>query len=276
MAALTEAISVAPLVRDCRQRLIRGLASAPQRDRLIPYFERGKMLRAELAFLSAGAVGGEPTDAMGGAVAIELLHGASLIHDDIIDEGSERRGLPAFHREVGQSVAIAVGDYLVLHAFAALADAGHSLPADRVLQAVASLATRGKECCRGEIVEIDSGAPAQSAEAYAALTRDKTGSLFAAAAGIAAILAGGTRAEFEALNAVGLAVGVAHQINDDIEDGPDTLHGNSLDRIFDLRRTQLEVAQRAVGLLRPSRYAAALSDFVTRRGAGAVVGLRRS
>jgi geranylgeranyl diphosphate synthase type I len=266
MATHVPSSCVESLVRDCRRRLLSGLGAAPHGDRLVPYFARGKMLRAELALLAAGAVAGTPSHGMGGAIAIEILHGASLIHDDIIDEASERRGLPALHCQVGTSVAIAVGDYLVLHAFAALGGACRNQPSDRVVRALETLACWGKECCRGEVLELRAGGASQSREAYDALTRGKTGSLFAAAATLGGLLAGGTPAEISALGALGLSVGAAYQIDDDLADDPEI----SPALVLDVRSSHLAAARNALATLRPSMYADALQEFIVRRPGEAV------
>jgi len=280
MATLVHSSCVESLVRDCRRRLLTGLGAAPHGDRLVPYFTRGKMLRAELAFLAAGAVAGTPSHGMGGAIAIELLHGASLIHDDIIDEASERRGLPAFQCQVGRNVAIAVGDYLVLHAFAALGDACRDQPSDRVARALAALAHWGRECCRGEVQELRAGRVAAPWESYDALARRKTGSLFAAAATLGALLAGGTQADVDALATLGLSVGAAYQIEDDLADVPDlasvfepaTLSDGDVRTVLrTMQQSHVDAARNAAATLPPSTYADALMEFIVRHDGRALV-----
>ena len=108
------------------------LSDAPASEVLQQYFGRGKMLRAFLVFASAAAVGGDPAHAVAAAQAIELLHGASLFHDDIIDRASERRGMASLHERLGIGPALVVGDDLLLLAFATLGEARAHHPASRV------------------------------------------------------------------------------------------------------------------------------------------------
>src|SRR5712692_2305992 len=110
----------------CRAAVIRDLSMAPCYDQVLCYVTRGKMLRPLLVFMAASAVGGEPTTAMCGARAIELLHTASLVHDDMIDGAVERRGLPALHLQLGFERALVVGDYLILRSLTLVAQANGS------------------------------------------------------------------------------------------------------------------------------------------------------
>ena len=244
------------LLTMCRRDLLAGLARAPEAVAVTRYFERGKMLRARLAFLSAAAVGGDPSDAMAGAVAIELLHGASLVHDDIIDGSPERRGLPALHRELGVGRAIAIGDYLILHALSELARC-HDVADDRRARAMEALVHWGKECCRGEISELGT-----ASAAYEHVARRKTGSLFAAAATLGAILAGASRDQIDTLAAFGLSVGVAYQVSDDLVDEPGvgTVAGRGL--LHDAVQSHLREAQHQLLKLPPSPHAEELADLI--------------
>src|SRR5262245_31610842 len=108
----------APYLAECRAAISSDLANAPQGRILSEYFERGKMLRPLLVFLSASVVGGDPALAIPAAQALEMLHGASLIHDDIIDSAKERRGRPPLHKAIGVGPAGGLGDFLILTAYA--------------------------------------------------------------------------------------------------------------------------------------------------------------
>src|ERR1041385_1144469 len=209
-----EVIEVDPLVDACRHRLIDGLRQAPMSVALIRYFEGGKMLRARLVFTAASAVGGDPSLGIAAAEAIELLHGASLVHDDIIDEASERRGVPALHIQLGIGTALALGDYLLLRAFAVMVNAGPA--GSQVIELLITLSSYGQDCCVGQIAELGGAGNIESEEEYFAMVRAKTGSLFAAAATAGAIVGGGTRPEIEALQAFGFSLGVSFQIYDDM------------------------------------------------------------
>ena len=179
------------------------------------FLERGKLLRARLVFVAGIACHGEPRSLLRSAVAVELLHAASLLHDDLIDGEPERRGLPALHATAGASTAVVVGDYLVVRAFAALSEPGaeNSFPT-----AVATLADAGLRCCRGELAEISDCARTATAE-YIDLARAKTGSLFAAATRLGAIAGGAPRAAVAEFGSFGEWFGVAYQASDDLADG---------------------------------------------------------
>ena len=78
------------------------------------------MFRALLTFVAASAIGIEPNKMITMASVLELLHGASLIHDDIVDEAAERHSRPALHLQIGLGPALILGDYLILRAFTVL------------------------------------------------------------------------------------------------------------------------------------------------------------
>lgn len=87
----------------CRDRIIADLQKSPRNAVLTGYFQEGKWFRALLSVVAASAMGIEPHKMVPMASALELLHGASLIHDDIVDEAAERRSLPALHVRIGRS-----------------------------------------------------------------------------------------------------------------------------------------------------------------------------
>jgi len=174
-----------------------------------------KLLRAGLVFAAGSAFGASSPALAPAAVSIELLHLASLVHDDIIDEAAERRGVPALHVAVGSDRALVLGDLLIVSAFEELAGARPRLPPD----AVALLAEAARACCTGQLEELGDGAGAISEDAYLRIVAKKTGSLFAAAAALAGIVAGAGADEIAALSALGTEIGVAYQIRDDLHDG---------------------------------------------------------
>jgi len=225
----------APHVERTRCSLLRRLTDAPAAQVVRPYFERGKMLRAYLVFASASAVGGEPSSVAMAAEAIELLHGASLFHDDIIDCAAERRGLPSLHERIGVGPALVVGDYLLLHAFAVLAEARECHPLPRVLEATDTLNDLARRCCRGQFDELGAG-PWIPEEEYLAIVRGKTAAPFVGAGVLGALLGGGDGAGVACIRQYAEALGVAFQIGDDLLDlvgQPGALGkpaGNSLDR----------------------------------------------
>jgi geranylgeranyl pyrophosphate synthase len=204
-----------PLLPACERRLaaeIRGAggpAVAPAAERLLD--AGGKRLRPLLLLHSApDATHGERLVA--GAVAVELMHMATLVHDDLIDGARVRRGQPTVAAEDGPAAALCVGDALMARAFAVAAGTGSP-------QAVAVLARATLALTRGELhQERTLGDLALAEDAYLARCRDKTGALFGAACRLGALLGGGDRELQERLGAFGEGLGVAFQIVDDVLD----------------------------------------------------------
>jgi len=205
------------LVDETRRALQRRLRSSPASDILSPFFMRGKMLRARLVFAAAGAVGGNPEDIIAGAEAIELLHGASLLHDDIIDQASQRRGLVSVHKQLGIERTLVLGDELLLMAFSAVADSQAQCSTSRVLGAIDVLAACARKCCRGQFDELDA-ARGITEDEYLAIVRGKTAAQFVAASSVGAVLTGGSRRKLERLQIYAEQLGIAFQIEDDILD----------------------------------------------------------
>jgi geranylgeranyl pyrophosphate synthase len=169
----------------------------------------GKRLRPLLACLAAGVPPPESDALLRVAVAVELVHAATLVHDDVIDGSSLRRGRPTVVAVAGRRIATATGDLLFSRAFAELAGAG-SLVSVRVLSLASS------ELAAGELMQrADSWRAEVSEERYMERCRLKTAVLFRAACELGAIQGGGPRAE---LGAFGEQIGVAFQILDDILD----------------------------------------------------------
>jgi geranylgeranyl pyrophosphate synthase len=200
----------APYLAGCRTAISQDLANAPLGPILSEYFERGKMLRPLLLFVSTSAVGGDPADAVAAAQALELLHAASLIHDDIIDQAPERRGRPALHLRIGIGPAVVLGDYLILRSYTVFG----KTKSGRVLEALGVLSQCAEECCRGQIEELTSEMD-DSEESYFSIVRGKTASQFVAAATVGGILGNGLPDQIAALRAFALNIGISFQIRDD-------------------------------------------------------------
>jgi geranylgeranyl pyrophosphate synthase len=194
----------------CRTAIFRDLANAPMGATLSEYFERGKMLRPLLLFAAAAAVGSDPITAIPAAQALELLHGASLIHDDIIDRSKERRGRLSLHLLVGVGPAVVLGDYLILRSQTVLAQ----MKSPRALEAIQVLNRCAEDCCRGQAEElVSAGEDAEGS--YFSIIRRKTASPFVAAATVGGILGEGRANEIDALAKFALNVGICFQIRDD-------------------------------------------------------------
>ncbi len=178
----------------------------------------GKRIRPLLLLTAFDAClgGRQPTarqlaQTLDAAVAVELIHTASLVHDDIMDEAAQRRGRPSTYQAHGRDAAILVGDYLFTQAFAL----GAGLP-KAVMEMTADACRR---LCEGQLREQriqDEGV--QDRSAYAAVIRDKTASLLAAACGIGAALAGVEQKVIDNMYHYGNAIGHAFQVLDDVLD----------------------------------------------------------
>lgn len=203
-------------VRRTMERALRETALAPVAKNLGAVLGGGRMLRSRL-ILRVGPAAGTPAPTLTAcAAAVELMHAASLLHDDVIDRGLMRRGLPAFWVQKGIPGAILLGDLLVCRA---LSLAG-TTAAGRTLLPV--LIRKCGEMCEAESEqELLFRHRPPSWKRCVSIARRKTGSLFSFA-GLAA--GGGDRRLCSALEDAGYAVGTAYQLADDLLDA----HGRSL------------------------------------------------
>ena len=167
----------------------------------------GKRVRPAVTVLSCEALGGSPSEAVDFAVAVELVHNASLVIDDIIDRSGVRRGKPSAWAEYGYGPAIICSDGLLGEAFALLS------VDDQATQIVAEAMV---ELSEGEATELV--ARPTTDDEYMTLARRKTGVLFRAAAELGAVAADGDPMTVEAFGEYAERVGVAFQIRDDVLD----------------------------------------------------------
>lgn len=177
-------------------------------------FPGGARVRPHLCLAVAGACGDDtPQLADAAAAAIELLHCASLVHDDLpcFDNAAQRRGKPAVHRAYGEPLAVLVGDALIVLSFETLALAAGSAPAR--LAPLLSTLTRAAGSPHGLVA--GQAWESESAVLLSSYHRAKTGALFTAATMAGALAAGGDPAPWRAL---GDALGDAYQIADDLLD----------------------------------------------------------
>jgi len=195
-----------------------------------PVFGGGKRVRPLLSLAAAEALGRPAHDAMPGAVAVELVHTYSLVHDDLpcMDDDAERRGRPTSHVVHGEAVALLVGDGLLTEAFGVLAAAPWSADARIDAVGVLSEAAGARGMVGGQVGDVTLGASITDVETLQDVHARKTGALIRAAVELGAIGAGATAPQREALVAYGRAVGLAFQLADDVldadedegEDGP--------------------------------------------------------
>src|SRR4051812_1730132 len=170
----------------------------------------GKRLRPVLVFVCAGTE--ESIDLVRAGAAVELLHMATLVHDDVLDRASLRRGLPTVYERGGAAAATATGDLLFSRAFAELVLTGKA-------DAVRALSSASSALARGELMQReDAWSDAVTRERYLERCELKTARLFEAACRLGAILGEPGPGAADALGAFGSRIGVAFQIFDDVLD----------------------------------------------------------
>ena len=175
----------------------------------------GKMMRPILVILSARMVGRCTQEVLHAAVALEMLHTASLVHDDVVDESDRRRGQASVNARFGNKAAVLVGDYVLSMALdhAALTQS---------TQVVGLVAQLGQTLADGELLQLyNTQSDIIDEKSYYSVIRKKTASLFAACSQIGAILAGGSDDDVERLRQIGQITGTCFQLRDDIFDYDD-------------------------------------------------------
>jgi geranylgeranyl diphosphate synthase, type II len=253
-------------------------------------FAGGKRLRPMLALFGCEAVGGTPDDAMPGAVALELIHTYSLVHDDLpaMDDDDFRRGRPTCHKVYGEAIGILAGDALLTHAFQVLADqTAAGVPAPRRLRIIAEIAAAAGSVgmVGGQTMDIQAEGKTLDPATLLTLHSKKTGALLRVSLRVGGLAGGADEAALAQLTRYGERLGLAFQIVDDILD----IEGNSAEMgktagsdlrkhkatypaVFGLEASRREVA-RLIGEAReavrplgaPGAELVALAEFVGRR-----------
>jgi octaprenyl-diphosphate synthase len=184
----------------------------------------GKRIRPALSILVGGAVGGVGDDHVKLGVILELIHMATLVHDDIIDGATTRRMVPTANAKWGDSLSVLLGDALFSHALT-LATDFNSIDICR------KVGNAAREVCQGEIIQTQRRFDLTfTKDEYFRVIGMKTGALFAAATGLAGKLSGLDEKAEEKLAAYGMKLGTAYQIYDDCLDlvGSEEVVGKTL------------------------------------------------
>jgi len=177
----------------------------------------GKRLRPAVLILAAEAVGSDLKSVLPAAVAVELVHNFTLIHDDIMDRDDIRRGRPAVHKIWGEAGAILAGDTLYSKAFEILSKVENE-PV-RILKCMDILSKTCTEICEGQWLDMDFERREKVSKAeYIEMVEKKTSVLYAAAAKIGALLGGASDEVAEALSEYGRLIGIGFQMYDDVLD----------------------------------------------------------
>ncbi|MCR4823862.1 MAG: polyprenyl synthetase family protein [Bacteroidales bacterium] len=181
---------------------------------------RGKLLRPIITLLVAKAIAVPVQDTLHYAAATELFHNATLMHDDVADGSSERRGRPTLAALLGPAGAVLVGDYWLARAVDLVVNSDHR---DRAIRLFSRTLT---DLAEGEMLQMEKAATGDTeVEDYLRIIHCKTGSLFCAAAETAALSVDAPEVQYAAARAYADAFGKAFQIKDDILDyaGTDAL-----------------------------------------------------
>lgn len=172
----------------------------------------GKRMRPMLILLMARNYGAVTDSTLNAAVGLELLHTASLVHDDVVDESGERRGQASLNATYNNKVAVLVGDYLLSTALLHVAYTGNK-------QIVQYLAELGRTLASGEILQLSNiRSQGISEDVYYQVIRQKTAALFEACCAIGMLSAGAAEADIVAAKEFGCNLGMIFQIRDDIFD----------------------------------------------------------
>src|SRR5438094_7794046 len=166
----------------------------------------GKRLRPLVALLAGAATGAVTNEHLDLAVIVELIHLATLIHDDIIDEAERRRSQPTVNARWGNSLSVLVGDCLFAQALSLSTNCDNA-------EISRTIARAAREVCSGEIIQTQRRFDLHLAiDDYLQIVEMKTGSLFAAAAELGAVLNGAEPETIRALKSFGRKIGAAYQI----------------------------------------------------------------
>lgn len=173
---------------------------------------KGKMMRPILVLLMAKELGVVKINSLRSAVTLELLHTASLVHDDVVDESGERRGQRSVNAVYDNKVAVLVGDYLLSTSLLQASKTGN-------IQVVEIISHLGGTLSEGEVAQLANiRREAITEEAYFHIIHNKTAALFAACAELGAISAGGSEGYVKNARKFGEIIGICFQIRDDIFD----------------------------------------------------------
>ena len=218
---------VQPYLEQVEKRIAQQAASFdPAIEGYVVYAvgSRGKRLRPLLALLAAGASGRINSDHVDLAVIVELIHIATLVHDDVMDEAVRRRAQPTANARWGNSLSVLLGDCLFAHALTLSTNFENA----DIGRAIARTATT---VCSGEMIQTQRRFDLNlTVEDYFQIVEMKTGSLFSAAAELAAVISEAEPNVIETFKTFGVQVGTAYQIYDDCIDlaGNESVTGKTL------------------------------------------------
>lgn len=202
----------------------------------------GKRIRPVLTLMGCGICGEDRLKAMPAALSVELLHNFTLIHDDIMDQAKERRGVPAVHHKWNSSVAILSGDSMYTLAMMLLNDLEDKVDYRKVM----NLFLEGiQKICEGQALDMEFERRVDvSLDEYMRMIGGKTGALLEASLQMGGVIAGCTSRQLLQLRSVGTNLGFAFQIQDDLLDviaDPDKFGKRVAGDIYECKKTYLMI-----------------------------------
>ncbi len=219
----------------------------------------GKMIRPGLVLLAGGCCGKITDEHIRVAAIVEMIHNATLLHDDVIDEGQKRRGLPTINNLWGNEAAVLLGDFLLGRVFEMSAELG-----PQVAKIIAAVAVR---VCEGELRQIIQRQNWQLSESeYIDVITEKSAVLFSSACHLGALSAQATGTQARSLAEFGMNAGIAFQITDDLLDiiGDESKTGKTLGRDADKHKLTLAVIH-LLGAVGEREKGAVISSYLERK-----------
>lgn len=198
------------LIKNAKDELVHSMDDSSRMKQMLMHIcsSGGKNIRPVMLVLCTEMCEGSPDKSVNAALAIELIHSASLIHDDVLDGGLMRRGVESAHKKYGIPAAILCGDFLISKAISLISGYGND--------AVHEFGRAGMYMAEGETIDISSVDEEFREKNYFECITKKTGSLFASSAAIGAYVAGMDTDTALMLRTFGENVGNAYQIVDDL------------------------------------------------------------
>ena len=219
----------------------------------------GKMIRPGLVLLAGGCCGKITDEHIRVAAIVEMIHCATLLHDDVIDEGQKRRGRPTINNLWGNESAVLLGDFLLGRVFEMCAELGPP-----VAKVIAGVAVR---VCEGELRQIIQRQNWQLSESeYIDVITEKSAVLFSSSCQLGALSAQATETQARSLAEFGMNAGIAFQITDDLLDiiGDESKTGKTLGRDADKHKLTLAVIH-LLGAAGEREKGAVISSYLERK-----------
>lgn len=189
-------------------------SNVPLIDTVAKYMmkSKGKNLRPLLVLMSSKLCGELKPESYVAASVVELLHSATLVHDDVVDDSDLRRGFPSIKAKWKNKIAVLMGDYLLSKSLIGAAETDN-------IDVIRILSTAAKRLTRGELLQLQKSRKLDiTEEQYIEMISDKTAALLSACSELGAVTTGASPAEREALRKFGEYLGIAFQIKDDLLD----------------------------------------------------------